>query len=142
MTLLTGKPDVMRVLEESKVVAVIGFHRDPGKPAHYVPEYLDRQGYTVIPVNPALAARGESFFGRAAVSTLAELTESVDVVEIFRRSDKVRDHLDDILAMQPLPKVVWMQQDIRDDVVAAVLTAAGIDVIQDRCMLADHRMWM
>ncbi len=142
MTLLTGKPDVMRVLEESKVVAVIGFHRDPGKPAHYVPEYLDRQGYTVIPVNPALAARGESFFGRAAVSTLAELTESVDVVEIFRRSDKVRDHLDDILAMQPLPKVVWMQQDIRDDAVAAVLTAAGIDVIQDRCMLADHRMWM
>lgn len=142
MTLLTGKPDVMRVLEESKVVAVIGFHRDSGKPAHYVPEYLDRQGYTVIPVNPALAARGESFFGRAAVSTLAELTESVDVVEIFRRSDKVRDHLDDILAMQPLPKVVWMQQDIRDDVVAAVLTAAGIDVIQDRCMLADHRMWM
>lgn len=142
MTLLTEKADVLRVLEESKVVAVIGFHRDPGKPAHYVPEYLDRQGYTIVPVNPALAARGESFFGRAAVGTLAELTESVDVVEVFRRSDKVREHLADILAMQPLPKVVWMQQDIRDDEVAARLTAAGIDVIQDRCMLADHRMWM
>lgn len=142
MTLLTEKADVLRVLEESKVVAVIGFHRDPGKPAHYVPEYLDRQGYTIVPVNPALAARGESFFGRAAVGTLAELTESVDVVEVFRRSDKVREHLADILAMQPLPKVVWMQQDIRDDEVAAKLTAAGIDVIQDRCMLADHRMWM
>ncbi len=142
MTLLTEKADVLRVLEESKVVAVIGFHRDPGKPAHYVPEYLDRQGYTIVPVNPALAARGESFFGRAAVGTLAELTESVDVVEVFRRSDKVREHLADILAMQPLPKVVWMQQDIRDDAVAARLTAAGIDVIQDRCMLADHRMWM
>jgi predicted CoA-binding protein len=142
MTLLTEKADVLRVLEESKVVAVIGFHRDPGKPAHYVPEYLDRQGYTIVPVNPALAARGESFFGRAAVATLAELTESVDVVEVFRRSDKVHEHLADILAMQPLPKVVWMQQDIRDDEVAAKLTAAGIDVIQDRCMLADHRMWM
>jgi predicted CoA-binding protein len=142
MTLLTEKADVLRVLEESKVVAVIGFHRDPGKPAHYVPEYLDRQGYTIVPVNPALAARGESFFGRAAVATLAELTESVDVVEVFRRSDKVHEHLADILAMQPLPKVVWMQQDIRDDDVAAKLTAAGIDVIQDRCMLADHRMWM
>lgn len=142
MTLLTEKADVLRVLEESKVVAVIGFHRDPGKPAHYVPEYLDRQGYTIVPVNPALAARGESFFGRAAVGTLAELTESIDVVEVFRRSDRVHEHLADILAMQPLPKVVWMQQDIRDDEVAARLTAAGIDVIQDRCMLADHRMWM
>ena len=142
MTLLSEKADVLRVLEDSKVVAVIGFHRDPGKPAHYVPEYLDRQGYTVIPVNPALAGRGESFFGRAAASTLAELTESVDVVEVFRRSDKVHEHLADILAMQPLPKVVWMQQGIRDDEVAAQLTAAGIDVVQDRCMLADHRMWM
>ncbi|MGY2893329.1 CoA-binding protein [Deinococcus sp. UYEF24] len=142
MSLLTSKQDVLRVLEESKVVAVIGFHRDPGKAAHYVPEYLDRQGYTIVPVNPALAARGENFFGRAAVGTLAELTESVDVVEVFRRSDKVHEHLADILAMQPLPKVVWMQQDIRDDEVAAKLTAAGIDVIQDRCMLADHRMWM
>ncbi|WP_424950778.1 CoA-binding protein [Deinococcus sp.] len=142
MTLLTEKVDVLRVLESSKVVAVIGFHRDPGKPAHYVPEYLDRQGYTIIPVNPALASRGESFFGRVPVGTLAELTEPVDVVEVFRRSDKVHEHLADILAMQPLPKVVWMQQGIRDDEVAAQLTAAGIDVIQDRCMLADHRMWM
>lgn len=142
MTLLTSKPDVLKVLEDSKTVAVIGFHRDHGKPAHYVPEYLDRQGYSIIPVNPALAARGEMYFGRAAVATLAELTESVDVVEVFRRSDKVHEHLADILAMQPLPKVVWMQQGIRDDAVAAKLVEAGIDVIQDRCMLADHRMWM
>ena len=142
MSLLTSKSDVLRVLQDSKVVAVIGFHRDLGKPAHYVPEYLDRQGYTVIPVNPALAARGETYFGRAAVATLAELIEPVDVVEVFRRSDKVHEHLADILAMQPLPKVVWMQQDIRDDETAAKLVAAGIDVIQDRCMLADHRMWM
>ncbi len=142
MTLLTGKPDVLRVLQDSKVVAVIGFHRDPGKPAHYVPEYLDRQGYSIIPVNPALATRGEAYFGRVPVATLAELTEPVDVVEVFRRSDKVHEHLADILAMNPRPKVVWMQQGIRDDEVAAKLVAAGIDVIQDRCMLADHRMWM
>ncbi len=142
MTLLTSKPEVLRVLEESKVVAVIGFHRDPGKAAHYVPEYLDRQGYTILAVNPALAARGESYFGRPAVATLADIQEPVDVVEVFRRSDKVHEHLADILAMQPRPKVVWMQQDIRDDDVAAKLVEAGIDVIQDRCMLADHRMWM
>jgi len=142
VTLLTDRADVMKVLEDSRVVAVIGFHRDPGKPAHYVPEYLDRQGYTILPVNPALAARGESFFGRPVASTLADLPGPVDVVEVFRRSDRVHEHLADILAMQPLPKVVWMQQGIRDDGVAAQLVAAGISVIQDRCMLADHRMWM
>ncbi|GGR01722.1 CoA-binding protein [Deinococcus ruber] len=142
MSILSSREDVIRVLSDSKVIAVIGFHRDPGKPAYYVPEYLDRNGYTVIPVNPALAARGESYFGRAAVSTVSELTEPVDVVEIFRRSDKVYQHLQDILSMQPLPKVVWMQQGIRDDEVAHQLSAVGIEVIQDRCMLADHRMWL
>ncbi|MPY67286.1 CoA-binding protein [Deinococcus sp. SDU3-2] len=139
MTLLESTPDVIRVLQENKVVAVVGFHPDPMKPAHYVPEYLHRQGYTVIPVNPALAARGESYFGQKAVATLAQIGTPVDVVEIFRRSDKVGQHLDDILAMQPLPRVVWLQLGIRDDRTARALTGRGIDVIQDRCMLADHR---
>ena len=139
MTLLQRAPDVIRVLKDSKVVAVVGFHPDAMKPAHYVPEYLHRQGYTVIPVNPALAARGESFFGQKAVATLAEITTPVDVVEVFRRSDKVAGHLADILAMQPLPGVVWLQQGIRDEVTARELNAHGIDMIQDRCMLSDHR---
>lgn len=139
MTLLQQAPDVIRVLKESRVVAVVGFHHDAMKPAHYVPEYLHRQGYTIIPVNPSLAARDRSFFGQKAVSTLAEITVPVDVVEIFRRSDKVAGHLTDILAMQPLPGVVWLQQGIRDEATARELNAHGIDVIQDRCMLADHR---
>lgn len=139
MTQLEQTADVIRVLNENRVIAVIGFHPDPMKPAHYVPEYLHRQGYTILPVNPALAARGESFFGHKAVSTLAEISTPVDVVEIFRRSDRVRDHLADILNMQPLPRVVWMQQGIRDAATAEALTARGIDVVQDRCMLADHR---
>lgn len=139
MTLLTSLPDVVRVLKENKVVAVVGFHRDPMKAAHYVPEYLHRRGYTVIPVNPALAARGESYFGQKAVSTLADIPVPVDVVEVFRRSDKVHEHLADILNMQPRPRVVWLQQGIRDDETARTLTGHGIDVIQDRCMLADHR---
>ncbi|GHF55040.1 hypothetical protein HNQ07_003430 [Deinococcus metalli] len=134
--------DLTRILKQSRVVAVLGFHPDTMKPAHFVPEYLQRQGYTVIPVNPALAQRGESYFGQKAVASLAELTVPVDVVEVFRRSDKVRSHLEDILAMQPLPKVVWMQQGIRDDSVAAELTARGIEVVQNRCMLTDHRALM
>ncbi|GBF07594.1 CoA-binding protein [Deinococcus aerius] len=142
MTLLQSSADVLQVLTENRVIAVVGFHHDPMKPAHYVPEYLYRQGYTIIPVNPALAARGESFFGHKAVSTLAEITTPVDIVEIFRRSDRVRDHLADILSMSPLPRVVWMQQGIRDEATARALSERGIDVIQDRCMLADHRALM
>lgn len=142
MTLINQTNDIARILKENKVIAVVGFNRDPMKPAYYVPEYMQRQGYTVIPVNPSLAARGESFFGQKAVSTLQEIPLPVDVVDIFRRSDKVHDHLADILSMKPLPKVVWLQLGIRDDAVAQELSAHGIEVVQDRCILADHRALM
>ncbi|THF86244.1 CoA-binding protein [Deinococcus sp. KSM4-11] len=139
---ITTSADLARILKESKVVAVLGFHPDAMKPAHFVPEYLQRQGYTILPVNPSLTRRGETYFGHKAVATLSEIAVPVDVVEIFRRSDKVRGHLDDILGMQPLPKVVWMQLGIRDDDVARELTARGIEVVQNRCMLTDHRALM
>jgi uncharacterized protein len=142
MTILTETTAVVDLLREAKTIAVIGFHRDPTKPAHYVPEYLHRQGYKIIPVNPALAERGESYFGNKAVAHLSDIAEPVDVVEIFRRSDKVKDHLEDILGMPSLPGAVWMQEGIRDDAVAARLSLAGMQVVQDRCMLADHRQYL
>ncbi|AWN23714.1 CoA-binding protein [Deinococcus irradiatisoli] len=142
MTILSDTKDIVRVLETNKAVAVIGYHADPVKPAHYVPEYLERQGYKVYGVNPALASRHASAFGHPVVATLAELSVPIDVVEVFRRSDKVRDHVEDILSMKPLPKVVWLQLGIRDDAVAAQLSDHGIEVIQDRCMLADHRQYL
>ncbi len=142
MTILTAPKDIVRVLEDSKTVAVIGFHPDEMKAAHYVPEYLDRQGYKIYGVNPALAARQATAFGHPVVSRLSELTVPIDVVEIFRRSDKVREHLPDILGMSPPPKVVWLQLGIRDDAVAAELSQRGITVIQDRCMLSDHRQYL
>ncbi|NTX99852.1 CoA-binding protein [Deinococcus sp. JMULE3] len=139
MTLVTQTAQVRQILTDHKVIAVVGFHHDAMKPAYYVPEYMHRQGYTIIPVNPALAARGESYFGHRAVATLAEITTPVDIVDVFRRSDKVRQHLPDILAMPTPPKVVWLQLGIRDDATARELAARGIDVVQDRCLLADHR---
>ncbi len=139
MTLVTQTAQVRQILTEHRVIAVVGFHHDAMKPAYYVPEYMHRQGYTIIPVNPALAARGESFFGHRAVATLAEITTPVGIVDVFRRSDKVRGHLPDILAMPTPPKVVWLQLGIRDDATARELAAHGIDVVQDRCLLADHR---
>ncbi|ADV66450.1 CoA-binding protein [Deinococcus maricopensis] len=138
--ILTDIKDVTHVLQEQKVVAVVGFHRDPTKPAHYVPEYLHRQGYTVIPVNPALA--GETYFGHKVVARLADIEVPVDIVDVFRRSEAVLEHEADILSMVHAPKTVWLQLGIRNDAFAERLSARGMDVIQDRCMLADHRQYL
>lgn len=134
---LTSRADIERVLREARVIAVLGAHCEEHRPACYVPEYLHEQGYRILPVNPRLA--GQTAWGEPARSTLAELRQPVDIVDIFRRSDAVGDHVEDILAMEPRPKVVWLQLGIRNDAAARRLVDAGIDVVQDRCTLADHR---
>lgn len=126
-----------QILETARVIAVLGAHTDPDRPAHYVPDDLHEAGYRIIPVNATLA--GTTLWGEKTRATLAEIQEPIDVVDIFRRAEAIPDHLDDILAMQPLPKHVWLQLGIRNDAVAEKLRAQGIDVIQDRCMLADRR---
>ncbi|MDO4263785.1 MAG: CoA-binding protein [Deinococcus sp.] len=140
MTLLSAPQDLAAHLRsEGATVAVIGFHRDPSRAAHYVPEYLYRRGFRVIPVNPALAESGEEFFGCPAAAQLSDIQVPVDIAVIFRRSDKVHEHLSDLLALTPRPRLVWMQQGIRDPQTAAALTGVGIDVVQDRCIMVDHR---
>lgn len=127
-----------RILRDARVVAVLGAHGSPERPACYVPAYLVTQGYRVLPVNPALV--GTSLFGEPVRATLAELAgEAVDVVDVFRRPELLPGHEADLLAMRPLPKVVWLQQGIRNDAFAERLRAQGIEVVQDRCTLADHR---
>ncbi|MBA3538321.1 MAG: CoA-binding protein [Deltaproteobacteria bacterium] len=125
------------ILESSPTIAVLGIHTAPEKPAFYVPEYLHDEGYRILGVNPGLV--GEVVFSQPICATLAELTEPVDLVDVFRRAEAIPAHLDDILAMNPLPKVVWFQLGIRNDAAARRLEAAGITVIQDRCTLADHQ---
>jgi predicted CoA-binding protein len=134
---IVDEASVRRVLEEARTIAVLGVHEDPDKPAYYVPAYLAEQGYEILPVNPALV--GRQLWGRPVVATLAELDTPVDLVDVFRRPDKVPEHVDDILAMQPRPRVVWLQLGIRNDEAARRLIDAGIEVVQDRCTLADHR---
>jgi hypothetical protein len=130
-------PDVRRALEQARTVAVLGANADPTRPAHYVPAYLARQGYRLVPVNPAFV--GQTIWGEPVVATLAEIDTPVDLVNVFRRPDQIPAHLDDILAMQPRPRVVWFQSGIRNDEAARQLAAAGIDVVQDRCIKTDHR---
>lgn len=125
------------ILETTRTIAVLGAHREAHRAAFYVPDYLAEVGYQIHPVNPTLL--GATLWGRPVRATLAELDEPIDLVDVFRRSDKVIDHVDDILAMDPLPKVVWLQLGVRNDAAAARLAAAGVEVIQDRCTLADHK---
>ncbi len=132
--------DLRWILGSAYTVAALGAHPDPKRPAHYVPAYLREHGYRVLPVNPGYA--GEELFGEVVRARLDEIDEPVDVVDVFRGEDKLMDHLEEILAMNPPPAVVWLQKGIRNDEFAKALTDAGITVVQNRCMLEEHRRLM
>jgi uncharacterized protein len=134
---MTDLATAQAILKGSKTVAVLGVHPDPNKPAHYVPTYLQRQGYQIFPVNAQKV--GQTLFGKTVLSSLSELQTPIDLVDVFRRSEALPEHLEDILSMNPLPKVVWFQLGIVNDEVAQKLTEAGITVVQNRCTLADHK---
>jgi uncharacterized protein len=136
---LTQIPAIREVLVRSRTVAVLGAHDETARAAHYVPAYLDANGYEVFAVNPGKTA--QTLWDRPVAATLAELGTPIDVVDVFRPGPAILGHLPDILAMSPLPRVVWFQLGVRNDVAAAALVGAGIDVVQDRCMKADHRRW-
>lgn len=137
MTPVENTERIRDILTSSQTVAVLGASPRAHRAGHYVPAYLHRHGYEIHPVNPD--ALGRTLFGRDVVATLAEVDVAIDVVDVFRRAEHLPDHLPEILALEPLPKVVWFQQGIQHDDVAAALEAEGIDVVQDRCMLADHQ---
>jgi hypothetical protein len=126
-----------RILEAARTIAVLGAHLQVERPAYYVAAYLQRHGRRILPVNPRFV--GQRLFGEPFVATLAELEDAVDLVDVFRRSDALAGHVDDILAMDPRPSVVWFQLGIRNDAVAQKLQQAGIEVVSDRCALAEHR---
>ncbi len=126
-----------RILRECRTIAVLGAKTGAGEPAYYVPAYLVQRGYRVRPVNPALAGTG--VLGETAVATLADLPEPVDVIDVFRRPAFLPGHASEILALPWKPAVVWFQLGIRNDAAARRLAEAGIRVVQDRCMMPEHR---
>jgi hypothetical protein len=125
------------ILVGSPTIAVVGIHTEPEKAAFYVPEYLHDEGYRIIGVNPRFA--GQTLFGEPVRAQLRDIGERVDLVDVFRASQAVIDHVDDILAMSPRPKVVWLQLGIKNEEAAKRLEAEGIVVVQNRCTLADHQ---
>lgn len=119
------------ILGSVRTVAIVGASANEVRPSFFVTKYLIDKGYEVFPVNPGQA--GKPIAGRMAFARLADVPEPVDMVDIFRASDAVPGIVGEILALDPLPQVVWMQLTIRHDEAAARLEAAGIKVVMNRC---------
>ncbi len=139
-TLLRDHHDFDRMLADLHRIAVLGIKSDdrPGRPAHLVPAYLQRVGYEVVPV-PVYYPDVERILGKPVFRRVAEIPGRVDLVNVFRKPADLMPHLDDLLAARP--RTVWMQTGIRDDRFAAKLLAAGIDVVQDECLMVEDRRW-
>ena len=131
---ITSSEDIRDLLERSHRIAVLGIKTDPSQPAYYVPDYAKRAGYEIIPV-PVYYPDATEILGERVYRSLADIPGDIDIVDVFRRPGDVAKHLDDMLAKRP--RAVWMQLGIRNDTVADALVAAGIDVVQDRCLLVD-----
>jgi predicted CoA-binding protein len=130
-----GIDAVVRSLER---VAVLGIKTEAqrGQPAYGVPEYLQAQGMEIIPV-PVYYPFVTRILGRPVYRTVSAIPGDLDCVDVFRRPHDIDQHVDDLIAKHP--RVVWFQLGIRNDGAARRLVEAGIEVIQDRCLLVEHR---
>jgi len=123
------------LLEGARTIAVVGMKEDPGADAFRVPAYLKQHGYRIVPVNPKLS----KVLGERAQARLSDVKVQVDLVNLFRAPDHIPAHVDEILAMEPRPRAVWMQLGIVHGPSAGRLRGAGIEVVQDRCIMVEHR---
>ncbi len=109
---------------------------ESAQPAFYVPEYAQRAGYAIVPV-PVYYPEVTEILGERVYRRVEDIPGDVDMVNVFRRPRDIPAHVDDILAKQP--RAVWFQSGIRNDEAAETLAKAGIDVVQDRCLLVELR---
>jgi uncharacterized protein len=109
--------------------------KSEGKPAYFVPKYLIEHGYNVIPVNPTLTTE---VLGRKSYPSIADVPEKIDVVDIFRRSEDVPAAVDDAIKKKDGIKVIWMQSGIYNEEAEKKTKENGIDVVYNRCMMAEH----
>lgn len=137
LSIVRGEPRMRKIEEEilnsSRVVAVVGLSAKPDRPSHRVADYLKAQGYRIIPVNPAES----EILGELCYPDLASVPESVDVVDIFRRSEEVLPIVKEAIRIGA--KAVWIQEGVINEEAAARAREAGLMVVMDRCMLKEHR---
>jgi predicted CoA-binding protein len=130
---------ISALLESTRRIAVLGIKTEAqaDQPAFYVPKFLVDMGFDVVPV-PVYYPDVTTILGRPVYRKIAAVPPPIDMVNVFRRSQDLGPHLDDILAAKP--RSVWLQQQIRDDAFANKLAEAGITVVQDRCLMVELRL--
>ena len=138
VNLLERTDDIRDLITAVRRIAVLGIktEQQSSQPAFYVPQYLDRAGFDVIPV-PVYYPDVTEILGKPVYRRLADIPGTLDLVNVFRRPQDVEAHLDDMLAAKPA--AVWFQSGIRHEAVAETLARAGIKVVQDRCLMVEHR---
>lgn len=136
--LLSGDEQIRELLSNTKTIAVLGIKPESRakQPAFYVPKYMAENGYDIIPV-PVYYPHVTEILGRKVYRRLIDIPQVVDLVNVFRRAEDIPNHVDDILTKRP--KAVWFQLGIRNDTVAETLAQAGIKVVQDQCIMIEHR---
>ena len=122
---------IRSILKSTKTIAMVGASANEVRPSWFVLKYLLGRGYRMFPVNPGIA--GTEILGAKVYGSLAEIPEPLDMVEIFRNSEAADGIVDEALALDPLPKVIWMQLSVRNDAAAARAEARGVQVIMNRC---------
>jgi predicted CoA-binding protein len=129
---INSNETIKKVLEDCKTIAVVGLSSDPGRPSYGVASYMRRRGYKVIPVNP----NETEVFGDKAYSSLAEVPEKIDLVDIFRRPSEAGKAVDEAIAVGV--KAIWLQEGVIDQAAAQRAQDAGLLVVMDRCWLKEH----
>ena len=136
--ILTTDTEIRELLQNTQNIAVIGIKTEEkfNQPAFYVPQYMQKTGSKIIPV-PVYYPEVTQILGEKVYRNLIDIPEEIDMVNVFRRSEDVPKHTADILAKKP--KSVWLQLGIRNDEVAETLAKEGIKVVQDLCLMVEHR---
>lgn len=124
------------ILTQVKVIALTGASPNLQRPSHDVMRFLLGRGYRVIPVNPGQA--GKQILGQTVYARLADIPEPVDMIDVFRASEYLDGVVDEALALDPKPSVIWSQLGVRDDSAALKAEAAGIKVVMNRCPAIEH----
>jgi len=128
----TAPDPIQELLETSRVIAVVGLSGTRSRASYGVAQYMQSAGYRIIPVNPNV----KEVLGEKAVARLEDIREPVDIVNIFRRSDRAGEFVD--AAVRIGAKAVWMQEGVRDEAAAARARAAGLLVMMDSCILKEY----
>jgi predicted CoA-binding protein len=136
--ILTHPEQIRDLISQTKTIAVLGIKTEAqsGEPAFYVPKYMQQAGFRIIPV-PVYYPQVTEILGEPVFRKLSDIPEEVDMVNVFRRPQDIPPHVDDIIEKKP--KSVWLQLGIYHDAASEKLAEAGIKVVQDRCLMVDHR---